>query len=267
MDTKIDLSGIRTLILDMDGVLWRADEPIGSLPFIFTQFKSKGYKVVLATNNATRSASQYLDKLSGFGVNLEAWQIVNSSQAAADFLHKKFPQGGPVYVIGEEGLIGSLEARGFQTTPEGNQDTIKAVVVGMDRTLTYQKLLQATLLIRSGVPFIATNSDRTFPTPAGLVPGAGSILAALVAATNIEPEVIGKPSPEIYRIALQRTDSSPRETLVVGDRLETDIAGAQALGCYTALVLSGVTSAEAAAAWLPQPDLILPDLTALLEFL
>jgi len=121
------------------------------------------------------------------------------------------------------------------------------------------------LLIRAGAPFIATNPDPTFPTPEGLVPGAGAIIAAIEAATGVEAEVIGKPNPGMYRVALQRLKAAPEETLVVGDRLETDIAGAQALGCRTALVLSGVTDEQRARQWDPAPDWIFPDLQTLLE--
>ena len=120
-------------------------------------------------------------------------------------------------------------------------------------------------LIRSGLEFIGTNPDRTYPTPGGLIPGAGAILAAVEAATDICPTIMGKPSPEMYRVAMERLETRPEETLVVGDRLETDIAGGQQLGCKTGLVLSGVTSLQAAHSWIPAPDWIEQDLTALLD--
>jgi 4-nitrophenyl phosphatase len=141
---------------------------------------------------------------------------------------------------------------------------VLAVIVGMDRQITYDKLRRATMLIRSGVPFIGTNPDKTFPTPEGLVPGTGALIAALEAATSIQPIIVGKPSPEMYLVAMERMGSSPATTVVVGDRLETDIAGGQQLGCKTGLVLSGVTNIKAAQSWVPSPDWIEPDLTALL---
>jgi len=257
------LKSIKALIIDMDGVIWRGEEPIGDLPFIFSEFDRRGVKIILATNNATLSVDQYLKKLSRFGVRLESWQIINSPLAVAIYLHKQFPQGGPVFNVGEEGLVNTLLEFGFY---QADRD-ILAVIVGLDRGLTYDKLKQAALLIRSGKPFIATNPDRTLPTPQGFVPGAGSILAALEAATDVKPVVIGKPSPEMYRVALERLGITPNEVLVVGDRLETDIAGAQALGCYTALVLTGVSSIEDAARWNPQPDLIVDELSSVLEVL
>lgn len=254
-------SSIRALILDMDGVLWKDDQPIGDLSALFAKISQKQLKVLLATNNATKSVQQYLDKLAEFGVHLESWQVINSPLATAAYMHKYYPQGGPIYVIGETGLISSLQEQGFYL----DEHSALAVVVGMDRALTYDKLRVATLLIRAGAIFIATNPDRTFPTPQGLVPGAGSILAAIEAATDTKPIVIGKPAPEMYQVALQRLGTTPAETLVVGDRLETDIAGAQQIDCYTALVLSGVTTVEQATFWSPPPNLIASDLTAVLE--
>jgi len=174
-------------------------------------------------------------------------------------LSQQYPAGGTVYVIGEVGITEALEEHGFKV---GEENAI-AVVVGIDRQLSYEKLCRATLLIRSGVPFIGANPDVTFPTPEGLVPGAGAILAALETATSVKPLIMGKPSPAMYQLALERLGTSPGETLVVGDRLETDIAGAQAIGCRTALVLTGVTPEADAHAWQPPPDVLARDLASL----
>lgn len=252
------LPGIKALILDLDGVLWRENTPIGDLPAIFAQITAKGLKVVLATNNATRTIPQYVDRLASFGVPIEGWQVIHSGQAAALYLKKVHPEGGPVHLVGEEGVRQALVEQGFWTSDEN----VVAVVAGIDRQITYAKLRQATLLIRAGAPFIGTNPDRTFPTPEGLVPGAGAILAALEAATGVAPLIMGKPETRMYAAALERLQTAPQETLVVGDRLETDIAGAQQMGCRTALVLSGVSTPEQAHAWHPQPDWIAADLAA-----
>lgn len=260
--SPLPLPSIRALILDMDGVLWRGDQPLGDLPAVFQLIKRKNLQVVLATNNATLTVADYQKKIRSFGVELEDWQIVNSSQAVAHYLQQQFPAGGKVYVVGEDGLINTLAAQGFQ---HAEQDVV-AVVAGLDRYLTYDKLTQATLLIRAGALYIGTNPDRTYPMPGGhLVPGAGAVLAALEAATDVAPMIIGKPAPEMYKVAMERLGTVSGETLVVGDRLETDIAGAQALGCRTALVLSGVTTREAALAWVPAPDCIEANLTELLK--
>ncbi len=252
---------VEALILDMDGVLWRDNQPIGDLPAIFSIIKRRGWKVTLATNNATLSVEQYLEKLGRFGVILAPEQIVNSTMAAVHYLSQRYPMGGSVFVVGESSLIRTLAESNFV---HSEQATL-AVVAGMDRQVTYEKLRRATLLIRSGVPFIGTNPDKTFPTPEGLVPGAGAILAAIEAATSTQPIIVGKPSPEMYQVALERMGVSPASTLVVGDRLETDVAGGQQLGCKTGLVLSGVTGFQAARAWIPAPDWIEPDLTTLIN--
>lgn len=245
----------------MDGVLWQDSQPLVDLPTIFSTIMKRGWKVTLATNNATLSVEQYLQKLHGFGVSLAPEQIVNSSMAVVHYLSHRYPHGGNVYVIGEEGLLKTLSESDFHH----GEKPVLAVIVGMDRQITYEKLRQATLLIRSGIPFIGTNPDKTFPTPEGLVPGTGALIAALEAATSIQPILVGKPSPEMYLAAMERMGVSPSTTLVVGDRLETDIAGGQQLGCRTGLVLSGVTGLQAAHSWTPSPDWIAADLTALLD--
>jgi 4-nitrophenyl phosphatase len=260
---KIFSPPIRALILDMDGVIWRGDQPLGDLPGIFDQINQRGLKVILATNNATLSVDQYLNKLVGFGVQLEKWQVINSAQATGHYLKQKFPQGGHVFIVGENGLREALSESGFD---QADSDVL-AVVTGLDRSLSYEKLNKATKLIRSGAVFIGTNPDPTFPEKDGIAPGTGSILALLEAASEVKPIIIGKPAPEMYRIALDRMQVEPLETLVIGDRLKTDIAGGQALGCRTGLVLTGVTSKADAQTWEPAPDLIAKDLTTLIDLL
>ncbi|HEX2697119.1 MAG TPA: HAD-IIA family hydrolase [Anaerolineales bacterium] len=257
---------VRGLILDMDGVLWKDDTPIGDLPKIFNGIRDRNLKVTLATNNATKTVDEYLSKLRGLGVALEPWQIITSSEATADVVEKAFPQKGAVFVIGENGIISALREKGFNPITDPDDDSpVLAVVVGIDRGVTYQKLRRATLHIRAATPFYGTNPDKTFPTPLGLVPGAGAILASIEAATDIKPIVIGKPAPFMLELAADRMKLSKGEVLVVGDRLETDIAGGRAMGARTALVLSGVSTESEADAWRPGPDLIATDLAELVN--
>lgn len=257
------LKSIRGLILDMDGVLWRENDAIGDLPIIFDTIAKNNLKVTLATNNSTRTIEQYLEKLLSFQVKLDASQIVNSSQATASLLKDKFPKGGGVYVVGEQALIETLHAEGYFFDDRNPV----AVVAGMDRKVTYEKLRRATILIRMGIPFVATNPDRTFPTPEGLVPGAGAVLAAIQAATDVSPQIAGKPSTKMYEIALQRMKLPAEKTLVIGDRFETDIIGGQNLGCKTALVFSGVTSPSEASLFQPKPDILAENLTAIIQLI
>jgi 4-nitrophenyl phosphatase len=254
---------IKALILDMDGVLWRENAPIGNLAATFDSFNKAGLKVLLATNNATRTPAQYMQKIADMGVQLEESQIINSSIGVAYLLKKRFPQGGPVYIIGEIGLVTALNEAGFYQSDEPGL----AVIGSMDRDITFWKMKTATLLIRRGIPFYFTNPDRTFPTPEGIIPGAGAILAALETATDVTPIIAGKPGTTLFDFALERLGTKPEETLVVGDRLETDILGGQRAGCKTALVLSGISTQSEADVWKPYPDLVIGELSNLLKAL
>lgn len=251
------------LILDMDGVLWRDADPIGDLRAIFARIAERGWRVALCTNNSTRTPAQYLERLSGFGAELEPWQIITSSGALAHALSRRFPQGGRVYVLGEVGLTEALRGQNFEPVSDGDSAGVIAVAMGMDRAITFTKLRTATLLIRSGAAFYATNPDRTFPTPEGLIPGAGALIAALTTATDVEPVVVGKPQPAMLELALARLGTPRDQTFVIGDRLETDIAAGEAVGCPTGLVLSGVSSLAQAESWRPPINLIAADLTEL----
>ncbi len=261
--TSLKDTKVTALILDMDGVLWRDTTPLGDLVSIFKIINDLGIKVNLATNNASRSPEQYVEKLANFGVQIDSNQVITSAIATANYLKKIFPECGDVYVIGEDPLREVLGSYGFN--PNGNKPV--AVVAALDRGINYNKLTEASLLIRSGIPFIGTNPDKSFPIQEGEAPGAGAILAALEATTGVSPVIIGKPQPPMFNLALERLRSMPEETLVVGDRLETDILGAQRIGCKSALVLSGVTDIESAQKWNPTPDIIASDLTSLLKIL
>jgi len=252
------------VILDMDGVLWRDNSPIGNLPAVFGRIAAMGLKFTLATNNSSKSVEQFQQRLEGFGVQVEPWQIITSSHAVTDMLSKNYPERGDIFVIGENGIKNALKEKGFTVAMPGETKNAVAVVVGIDREINYQKLKEATLLIRRGVPFFGTNSDLTFPTPDGLVPGAGSFLALVEAATGVKPIVAGKPAPYLLNLGLDRMGTPRDRTLVVGDRLETDIAGGQAAGCPTALVLSGVSTREMGEGWEPKVDLIADDLMSML---
>lgn len=243
---------VKSIILDMDGVLWRGSVPLVDLPALFARMRSLDLMVVLATNNATRDPDAVIAQLAKFGVTIAPEQVVTSGMVVTYLLKQRFPDGGPIYVVGEPGLVNALAEGGFYPSEDG----ALAVVAGLDRGFTYDKLRKATVLIRGGVPFYGTNPDTTFPTPDGLVPGAGSVLAAIQAATSVAPILAGKPQPGMFLLSMQHLGTRPDESLVIGDRLDTDIAGGQAAGCRTALVLSGVTTMEQAEAWNPKPDLI-----------
>lgn len=255
---------IKALIIDMDGVIWKSDAPIGNLEATFNRIRERGLKFVFATNNSTNSSEQFAARLKEFGVLVEPWQVVTSSQAAAHAMAQKFPPGTNVFMIGEDGLRTALREKGFEILSVEDAPRAKAVVMGIDRAVTFEKLCEATLLVRRGVPFYATNPDKTFPTPRGEIPGAGAWYSIVVTATDVQPTVAGKPFPFLIELSLEKLGTRKEETLVVGDRLETDIAAGQAVGCPTALVLSGVSTMEQADLWRPKIDIIADDLESLI---
>ncbi|MEI6291521.1 MAG: HAD-IIA family hydrolase [Chloroflexota bacterium] len=252
------------LILDMDGVLWSDTAQIGNLANIFSKMKDLGIKPVMATNNSTRTVEQYVNRLAGFGVKVEPWQIITSSQAAAELMSKNLEAGSEIFAIGEEGLQEEVKKKGFVLLTIEQAARATAVVIGLDRKINFEKMVEAALLIRSGKPFFATNRDKTFPTPRGQIPGAGAWSSVLITATDKQPLYAGKPFTPMMEIALERLGTKKENTFVVGDRLETDIAGGQKVGCPTALVLSGVCSRDEAIRWSPKIQIIAEDLSSLL---
>jgi 4-nitrophenyl phosphatase len=258
-------SNIKALILDMDGVVWKSDAPIGNLPEIFARIRDRGLKFVFATNNGTKTPEEYQQKLAELGVKVESSQVVTASLAVAHMLSRTYPKGTKMYMIGEMGVRVALEDKGFEILSTEDAPNAKAFVMGLDRTISFQKVVEATLLVNAGVPFYATNTDRTFPTPRGEVPGAGSWISVVTNATGVEPIVAGKPFPYLMELSLERLGTKKEDTLVVGDRLETDIAAGQAVGCPTAAVLSGVSTKEQAEAWSPLPTIIAGSLDELVK--
>lgn len=259
------LDNLKTLLLDMDGVIWKVDQALVDLPDLFSRIDRLGLNVYCVTNNSARSVEHYLGKLKDFGVILESDQIITSAEATASYLNRKYPARGNLYVVGERGLVDTLVANGFQVVVEPIEEEILAVVAGLDRQLTYQKIEIAARLIRKGVEFIGTNPDQTIAIPSGLSPGAGTIVGAIEIASMKKALIIGKPQSQQFELALKRSGSTADETLMVGDRLNTDIEGAQKLDIRTALVLSGVTTREEAKLWEPAPDMIVDNVLLVLD--
>ena len=257
-------SNIKALVLDMDGVVWKADEPIGNLPEIFAKIRARRLKFIFATNNGTKTPEEYQRRLAVMGVEIDVSQVVTSALGVAFMLAEKYPPGTKIFMIGEDGIRRALQEKGFELLSVENAPHAQAVVMGIDRDINFDKVVEATLLVRAGVPFYTTNTDRTFPTPRGEIPGSGAWVSVVTTATNAEPTIAGKPFPYLMELSLERLGTRKDDTLVVGDRLETDIAAGQAVGCPTALVLSGVSTRAQAAAWRPAPDIIAESLSELI---
>jgi 4-nitrophenyl phosphatase len=257
----MNLENVQTVLLDADGVLWRGSEPIPSLNQFFNTLRQIGVSWGVVTNNGTKTVQDLVQKLDAFGVKADPATIVTSATATADYLTRELGPSSKVYVVGESGVKSAINDAHFTVFDDGNAPaTVDAVVVGIDRDITYAKLDNAARLIREGARFIATNTDATFPTPEGLSPGAGTIVAAVTTASGTEPTIIGKPSSPIFETSLHRLSAQIPSTIAVGDRLETDILGANRLGIRSILVLTGVSQSDDVQASGIQPDLILPDI-------
>jgi 4-nitrophenyl phosphatase len=248
----LDLAVIKGLLIDMDGVLYRGQAPIPGADRFVAFLRCQGIPFLLLTNNSSLTPDQYVAKLGNMGIEARADEILTSAQATARYLAQQEPHGARMYVIGREGLRQALMKQGFVVV-EGQADY---VVVGWDWELTYTQLKQATLLIRAGARFIATNPDLTFPSEEGIIPGNGAILAALEVATDVKPLVIGKPQATIFQLALAQLGMDGQGVAVLGDRLETDVLGGQQMGLRTLFVLSGVTDEEMLARSTIRPDLV-----------
>ena len=250
------LKQIKAVILDMDGVLWKGDQPLCDLKFLFQSFNDNDIQFLFATNNALRTVDQYIEKFHHLGVVVEKWQILTSSIATGYLLAKDFPNGGAVHIMGSKALETTLLEFHFTSTDENPI----AVVGGLDIAVTYDRIKTASLFIQAGVPFYFTNPDATYPSPQGLLPGAGTFLATLETASGGKAKIAGKPQPYIFEAGLQRLGINASEALVIGDRLETDILGGSRAGCKTALVLTGVAAQKDLENWQPKPDVVLENI-------
>jgi ribonucleotide monophosphatase NagD (HAD superfamily) len=206
---------------------------------------------------------QYAEVLKRLGMDVELAD--GHHIPGAYMLWHKIPTGYKSLWISRTVFAWLWRRRGFEILSVENAPEAQAVVMGIDRDISFQKVVEATLLVRSGVPFYATNLDRTFPTPRGEIPGSGAWISVITTATGVQPIIAGKPFPFLMELSLEKLGTRKEETLVVGDRLETDIAAGQAVGCSTALVLSGVSTREQAEEWTPKPDIIAEDLAALIQ--
>jgi 4-nitrophenyl phosphatase len=259
--TSLDFGEIQGVVSDMDGVLWRGAEPLPGLAAFFGYLREAAIPFVLATNNSAKSEAEYVEKLAGLGVaGINAGAIVTSRRVLIDYMRARWPTGERVYAIGSDSLVAAIETAGFALSDEA-----RIVAVGIDRRFTYEKLAIAARLVRRGAAFLGTNPDPSLPDGEELVPGAGSLLAAIAAASGVQPIVMGKPSQQMFDTALRTVGTAPAYTLMIGDRLETDMFGAKRAGMRTALVLSGVTTQGAVADGSVRPDYTFNGLAELVE--
>ena len=265
VDALRRLREAKAWILDMDGVLYRGAEVLPGVKELLDALTLRERPVMLATNNSMSTPEAYERKLAAMGLDIPASAVITSALATRDYLLQRLPEGTGIYVIGMPALREQL----FEGTPfhpvQYGEEQPAAVVIGLDLEFTYAKLKAAHEAIQRGALFIATNADTTLPTEAGLVPGAGSIVAALAAATGQRPIVIGKPETPMLETAMTRMGAPPEETVMLGDRLDTDILAGERAGMLTVLVLTGVSTREDLSLAEALPDVVVSDLPSLVE--
>ncbi|MCK4492480.1 MAG: HAD-IIA family hydrolase [Methylococcales bacterium] len=260
-----NFTNIEALIIDMDGVLWHGDTPLAGLNHFFKTLREQSLPFILATNNSTLSALDYTLKLKAMNVEVEEKEILTSSMVTATYLATHYPpESNNIFMIGEQGLKKALLEKGYHLKETHEAPDADIVVCGLDRQLKWEKLETATLTLRAGAHFIATNGDSTLPTERGIIPGNGTILAALEVATDgIQAQCLGKPDVFMYEHALKLLDKEATKTIVIGDRLNTDILGAVRAGIRSVMVLSGISSRDDLMDVYYQPTWIMDDINEL----
>jgi 4-nitrophenyl phosphatase len=232
------------LLLDLDGVVYRGDEVIPAASAVLEKARTLGAVPLFMTNNSSRTPDQVAEKLGRLGVRASAEEVMTSAQATAAMLESEGSAGLTSFVIGERGIREALEAVGVRIL-DGDPDRTDLVVVGWDRSVDYPKLRRAALLVQHGARLVATNADASYPAPDGMWPGAGALLASVVATTGATPTIVGKPARPMFEAAARRVAAArggqATDFLVVGDRTDTDIAGAAGMGWDSLLVLTGAS--------------------------
>ncbi len=262
-DVRRRVSDLAGFILDMDGTLYLGDTLLPGAVELLASLQARRIPFLYLTNNSSRDAAVYAEKLNRLGLPATPDQVLTSGAATAAWLRAHRPHAR-LFVLGTPSLQAEFASAGFPVVDEAPD----LVVLGFDTTLTYARLAQACTLIRQGVPWIATHPDINCPVPGGFIPDAGAIAAAIVASTGVQPQmIIGKPNPYIFQEALARLGTPSTATAMVGDRLYTDIAGARRTGLVAILVLSGETMLADLETAVTQPDLIFPSVHELAQAL
>lgn len=233
----IDLKQKKLFLLDMDGTIYLGDTLFDGTKDFLRAVRERGGKYLFVTNNSSRSVTAYVDRLRGMGIDATADDFLTSVDALIWYMRGKY-DGALMYAFGTRTFRQQLSEAGFHVTDK-LEDGISLLVCGFDTELTFQKLEDACILLGQGVDFVATNPDWVCPTSYGSVPDCGSVCEMLFRATGRRPKFIGKPEPEMALLSMERWGFSPEETVLIGDRIYTDIACGVNAGIDTAFVLSG----------------------------
>ncbi|MCW2608172.1 MAG: haloacid dehalogenase [Frankiales bacterium] len=248
---------------DLDGVLYLGPEPVEHAATSVAAAREQGMRAAYVTNNASRRPAAVAAHLCELGIPTEVEDVVTSGQAAVRLLRERFPTGAPVLVLGTEALAQEVEEAGLRPVRTAAESPV-AVVQGLSPETAWTHLAEAAIALRAGAFWVAGNTDSTYPSPRGPLPGNGAFVAALQVATGLAPVVTGKPEPALHRESLERVGAA--RPLVVGDRLDTDVLGAVRGGTHSLLVLTGVVDREALlrAPAGSRPTYVAPDLRGLL---
>lgn len=245
-------------LFDLDGVLMRGEDPVPGAPAAVRRLRERPKPVVFMTNNSGRTPDEVAERLTAVEIEADGSDVVSSALATAQLL-----AGDGVataFVVGERGIREALAAVDIRVL-DGEPETADAVVVGWDRAADYAKLRTACLLVQAGARLVATNADASFPAEDGLWPGAGALLSVVTVTTGVRAEIVGKPHPALFRVSRERAGGG--RPLVIGDRLDTDIAGAVGLGWDSLLVLTGISTEADLPSSPVQPTYVGTDLTVL----
>lgn len=230
---------VKGLLIDLDGTMYHGKHRIDGADDLIRKLRERKIPYLFVTNNSSRTPEQVAEHLGGMGIPASPEEVCTSSLAAASYIAHESP-GAKVAILGEEGLQSALEDAGLELTEENP----KYVVQGIDRSFNYESLAKAVQWIRTGAVSVLTNPDLLLPSDTGLTPGAGSLGAAIEAASGVKPIVIGKPSSILMKYATDRLGIAPSDAVVLGDNMRTDIAAGANAGCKTVLVMTGITTDE-----------------------
>ncbi|WP_244246962.1 HAD-IIA family hydrolase [Nocardioides euryhalodurans] len=252
------------VMFDLDGVLYVGEHAVRGAPDHLARVRSAGVHVAFVTNNASRPPAAVAEKLSGLGMPASSTDVVTSAQAAARVLLDRYGEGAPVSVLGALGLREALTEVGLVPVAV-DDDRAVAIVSGFGPDVRWREVMRAATLVRSGLPWVASNTDLTLPTPEGISPGHGALVELVSRFSGVDPVVAGKPHPPLLRETVRRVGGE--RPLMVGDRLDTDIEAGHHSGVDSLLVLTGVTGLEELAAARPtlRPTYVATDLGGLFD--
>jgi HAD superfamily hydrolase (TIGR01450 family) len=264
-DTTEGRPQVRGVVVDLDGTVYRGTDPIPGAAAALARLRERGVAIVFCSNNPTETPAEYVERLAGMGVEADESAVVPASTVTRDYLRDHHPDE-PVYLVSSASLRAYLREAGQQLTTDPERATV--FVASWDETFDYGEMQAALDCIDETTTFLGTDPDRTVPTGDGLMPGSGAILRAVAGTVDRDPDrVLGKPSSVAARAVLERLDLPPEACLVVGDRLDTDLAMGVDHGMATALVTTGVSSREDVPASDVTPDYVLDSLADLPDLL